>query len=115
MVTITIDGIETKVLEETTVLEAARDIGIAIPTLCYNPGLSTYGACRVCIVEIVKGNRSSLEASCTLIVSDGLVILTNSERVKKKALDPVEEIGWPIILFHSTLLTSALSPAHAGA
>ena len=83
MVTITIDGIETKVLEETTVLEAARDIGIAIPTLCYNPGLSTYGACRVCIVEVVKGNRSSLEASCTLIVSDGLVILTNSERVKK--------------------------------
>ena len=83
MITITIDGMETKVLEGTTVLEAANDIGIAIPTLCYNPGLSTYGACRVCIVEVVKGNRSSLEASCTLSASDGLVILTNSERVKK--------------------------------
>ncbi len=56
MVTITIDKIETKVFEGTTVLEAARDMGIVIPTLCYDPGLSTYGACRLCIVEVVKGN-----------------------------------------------------------
>ena len=83
MVELTIDGIKTRVFEGTTVLEAAREIGIVIPTLCYHPGLSTYGACRVCIVEVVKGTRSSLEASCVLPASEGQVILTDSERVRK--------------------------------
>jgi bidirectional [NiFe] hydrogenase diaphorase subunit len=83
MVTISIDGIRIDVHEGTTVLEAARGLGIAIPTLCHNPGLSPYGACRVCIVEVNKGNRSTLEASCTLAVSEGLVVVTNSERVRK--------------------------------
>ena len=83
MVTLTIDGIPTEVPEGTNVLEAARNMGIIIPTLCYDPGLTLYGACRLCTVEVVKGNRSSLEASCTLPVSEGQVILTNSERVKK--------------------------------
>ncbi len=83
MVELTIDGIKTKVFEGTTVLDAARSMGIVIPTLCHHPGLSPYGACRVCIVEVVRGNRSSLEASCTLPVADGQVILTDSERVKK--------------------------------
>ncbi|GAB4349945.1 MAG: hypothetical protein Kow0099_33260 [Candidatus Abyssubacteria bacterium] len=83
MVRLTIDGIPTQVPEGTTVLEAARDMGIVIPTLCHDPGLSPYGACRVCIVEERKGNRASLEASCTLPVTEGQQILTNSERVKK--------------------------------
>jgi len=83
MVTINIDGIKTEVHETTTVLEAARSLGIAIPSLCHNPGLSPYGACRVCVVEVKKGDRSSLEASCSLPASDGLVVITNSERVKK--------------------------------
>jgi coenzyme F420 hydrogenase subunit beta len=67
----------------TTVLEAAATLGIVIPTLCHHLGLSAYGACRVCIVEVIKGERSSLEASCTLPASDGQVILTSSNRVKK--------------------------------
>jgi len=83
MVELTIDGIRTKAMEETNVLEAAREMGIVIPTLCYHPGLSPYGACRVCIVEVIKGNRSSLEASCTLPVEPGQVILTNSDKVIK--------------------------------
>ena len=83
MVELTIDGIKTKVPEGTTVLEAARDLGIVIPTLCYHPGLSPYGACRICIVEVAKGKRASLEASCTLPAAQGQMILTNSERVKK--------------------------------
>ena len=81
MVELTIDGIKTRVAEGTTVLEAAREMGIVIPTLCYREGLSPYGACRVCIVEVVEGDRSSLEASCTLPVEQGQVILTGSERV----------------------------------
>ncbi len=83
MVELTIDGIKAKVAEGTTVIEAAQEMGIIIPTLCHYPGLSPYGACRVCVVEVVKGNRSSLESSCTLPVEPGQVILTNSEKVMK--------------------------------
>jgi len=83
LVELTIDGVKISVPEGKTVLEAARENGIVIPTLCYEPGLSPYGACRVCIVEVIKGGSSSLEASCTLPVSEGQVIVTNSDRVKK--------------------------------
>jgi len=83
MIELSIDGVKTKVEEGTTVLEAATQIGITIPTLCYHPGLSTYGACRVCLVEVDKGNRSSLEASCTLPAEQGQVIFTDTERVTK--------------------------------
>jgi len=83
MIELTIDGINARAQEGTTVLEAARDMGIIIPTLCYHEGLSPYGACRVCIVEVVKRNGSSLEASCTLPVEQGQVIFTNSENVRK--------------------------------
>ena len=71
MVELTIDGIRTQVYEGTTVLEAASQMGIVIPTLCHHDGLTPYGACRVCMVEVVKGGRSSLEASCTLPAADG--------------------------------------------
>lgn len=83
MIELTIDGIKTKVEEGTTILEAAREMGIIIPTLCYHPDLSPFGACRICMVELVKGNRSSLEGSCTLPVETGQVILTNSEKAKR--------------------------------
>ncbi len=84
MVELTIDGVKTKVVEGTTVLEAAREMGIVIPTLCHHPSLSPYGACRICVVEVVGGGgRSSLEASCTLPAEPGQAILTNTERVKK--------------------------------
>ena len=83
MIELTIDGINTRAPEGTTVLEAAREMGIVIPTLCYHEGLSPYGACRVCIVEVIKGIGSSLEASCTLPVEQGQVIITNSEKVRK--------------------------------
>jgi NADH dehydrogenase/NADH:ubiquinone oxidoreductase subunit G len=83
MIELTIDGIKVKAEEGATVLEVAREMGIVIPTLCYHPGLSPYGACRVCMVEVVKGNRSSLEASCTLPAEPRQVILTNSEKVTR--------------------------------
>lgn len=82
MVGLTIDGMPIKAAEGTTVLEAARGVGIVIPTLCYDPALTPYGACRLCIVEVAKGKGTVLEASCTLPISEGQVILTNSERVK---------------------------------
>lgn len=83
MVELTIDGIKTSVPEGTTVLEAAREMGIIIPALCYHPGLTPYGACRVCIVEVVKGSQSLLEASCTLPVAQGQTIITSSAKVSQ--------------------------------
>jgi NADH dehydrogenase/NADH:ubiquinone oxidoreductase subunit G len=83
MVKLIIDGISTKVAEGTTVLEAAKELGIIIPTLCHEEGLSTYGACRVCLVEVGKGNKSSLEASCVLPAEEGMVIRTGSEKAKR--------------------------------
>ncbi len=81
MVQVRIDGIRTVVPEGTTVLEAAETMGIRIPTLCHYPGLSPFGGCRVCLVEVKRGDRSPLEASCTLPVDEGQVILTASRKV----------------------------------
>jgi ferredoxin len=62
-VTLVIDDKEVKAKKGTTILQAARSVGIEIPTLCYHEKLSPYGACRLCIVEIVKGQRSRLFTS----------------------------------------------------
>ncbi|MDX1269706.1 MAG: 2Fe-2S iron-sulfur cluster-binding protein, partial [Oceanisphaera sp.] len=64
-------------------LEAARSAGIHIPTLCYNDAVAPYGACRLCIVEIEKNKRKTIEASCTYPVEAGLVVKTDSPRVKE--------------------------------
>ncbi len=82
MVNIEIDGRKLQVHHGTTVLEAARAEGIDIPTLCYHKDLSPYGACRLCMVETVQGPRSRIEASCLRVVSEGLVVRTDTEQVK---------------------------------
>jgi len=64
LVNLTIDGRKLQAEEGKTVLEVARDNGIDIPTLCYNEELEPYGACRPCIVEISKNNRTRLVTSC---------------------------------------------------
>ena len=82
-VTLIINDEEVKAKEGMTILEAARSAGIDIPTLCYCEELAPYGACRLCIVEIVKGKRSRLVTSCVYLVEDGLVVKTESEPVIK--------------------------------
>jgi len=82
MITITIDGQETQVEQDTTALEAAQMLGIHIPTLCYHPALASYGACRLCLVEVKRGHRSDVVTSCNYpIRQEGLVVETHSERV----------------------------------
>ena len=83
MITLTINGLQTSVEKGTTLLEAARFLGFPIPTLCYNEGLSPYGACRLCVVEIGEGKGARLVSSCTYPTQDGLVVRTSSERVLK--------------------------------
>lgn len=83
MVTFRIDDRELQVEEGKTILEAALDAGIEIPTLCYHKELTPYGACRLCLVEIVGGGRPGLQASCTYKVTEGLIVKTDTERVGK--------------------------------
>lgn len=75
-----IDGIPVEVPSNYTVLKAAKEAGINIPTLCYLEGINEIGSCRVCIVE-VKGVRN-LQASCVYPVSDGMEVFTNTTRVR---------------------------------
>lgn len=81
MVSLTIDGNQVSVPENSTVLDAAREANIEIPTLCYLKGVNAIGACRICMVE-VKGNPN-LQAACVLPVAEGMEIITNSEKVLK--------------------------------
>jgi bidirectional [NiFe] hydrogenase diaphorase subunit len=76
-----IDGIEVAAYEGETILSAAKRAGIRIPALCYLDGLSGYGGCRLCIVE-VKGSPKLFPA-CTTPVSNGMEVITNSEKLKK--------------------------------
>ena len=81
-VTIVIDGAEVKAREGTSVLVAAREIGIEIPTLCYNDVLSPFGACRLCSVEITNAHgKKRIVTSCNYPVKEGLVIDTKSVKV----------------------------------
>jgi len=81
MITLTINGLNVSVEEGTTVLEAARFLGFRIPTLCHKEGLSPYGACRLCVVEIGQGPKARLVSSCTYPAEEGLSVRTASSRV----------------------------------
>ncbi|MCX8032711.1 MAG: NADH-dependent [FeFe] hydrogenase, group A6 [Thermoleophilia bacterium] len=81
MPVLTIDGRQIEVPEGTSVLEACRQAGAHIPTLCYLEGFSATGACRLCLVEI-EGART-LVASCAQPATEGMVVKTNSPRVRR--------------------------------
>ena len=83
MINITINGLNVSVEEGTTILEAAKFFGFPIPTLCYMEGLSPYGACRLCVVEIGEEPNSKLVTSCTYPVQEGLIVRTASARVMR--------------------------------
>ncbi len=80
-VNLKINNIPVSVDKNKTILEAAREIGIKIPTLCYLKEINEIGACRVCVVE-VKGVRN-LVASCVYPVQEGMEVFTNTPRVQK--------------------------------
>ncbi len=78
---LTIDNTIIEVPEGTTILEAAKKIGVNIPTLCYHQDLCVAGNCRVCVVEVEGQN--TLAASCAVPVSEGIVVKTNTPKVRK--------------------------------
>ncbi len=79
-VPVTIDGIETKVPLGSTILQAAKSIGVRIPTLCYHPDLEVAGICRICVVE-VEGQRT-LQAACAYPITEPIRIKTYSKAVR---------------------------------
>lgn len=80
MVNLTIDGRAVSVAEGTSILDAAATVGIKIPTLCYLKDLNEIGACRVCVVEIEGIDQ--LVAACNNTVLEGMVVRTNSPKVR---------------------------------
>jgi formate dehydrogenase major subunit len=81
MISVTIDSKKIEVPEGTTVLRAAEMAGIMIPTLCDHPELTPYGGCRLCLVE-VEGARTP-QPSCTLPVSSGMVVHTDTPKIRE--------------------------------
>ena len=83
MVRLTIDNQKVEAEEGWTILDAASNIGIHIPTLCHHESLSPGGSCRLCVVEIIANGTSDLMSACTYPAEEGLEVRTNSERVVK--------------------------------
>ena len=81
MVNLTIDGIRISVPEGTTIMDAAASVGVKIPHLCYLRGINEIAACRVCVVE--EEGREKLVTSCNNSVEEGMVLYTNSPRVRQ--------------------------------
>ncbi|MCJ7808205.1 MAG: 2Fe-2S iron-sulfur cluster-binding protein, partial [Dehalococcoidia bacterium] len=89
-VTLEINGKAVSSREGLTVLEAASDAGITIPTLCYHEALTPYGGCRLCTVEVTNRGRSRLVTACTYPVEEGLVVTTDSPAVHRIRMMIVE-------------------------
>lgn len=82
-VTLKIDGKPVKAAEGTSILDAARSAGISIPTMCHHDKLTPFGACRLCIVEIERGDSKQLVVSCAVPVEAGSVVRTRSEKIDR--------------------------------
>ena len=90
MIHLTIDGIPAEVEKGTTILQAARQIGVEIPTLCYLEDVLPDGSCRLCVVEVTNNGRTKFDTACTLRCSEGDEVQTMSEKVvayRKDTLD----------------------------
>jgi NADP-reducing hydrogenase subunit HndD len=90
MVNLRVNGLPVSVEEGTTILEAAKKVGIKIPTLCHMKETNEIGACRICVVE-VKGARSNV-ASCVFPVSEGMEVFTNTPSIRKARKTTLELI-----------------------
>jgi len=81
MISFVIDGQPVEAKEGSNVLEVALDAGIEIPHLCYNESVKPYGACRLCLVEVVRRGRARMTTACTYPATEGIEVLTQSEKV----------------------------------
>src|SRR5512140_2195519 len=85
---LTINDQEIEVPNGTTVIQAADRLGIEIPRYCYHPGLSVAGSCRMCLVEVEK--MPKLQPACNTRVTEGMVVRTNTEKVRQAVAGVLE-------------------------
>ena len=88
MPTLTINGMTVDVPQGTTILNAAKEVGVEIPHYCYHPKLSIAGNCRMCLVEVEKFPK--LQIACNTIVTDGMVVKTDTEKVRQAVTGVLE-------------------------
>ena len=92
MINVKINGIAVSVPQGSTVLEAARIAGVEIPTLCFMKEKNEIGACRICMVEVNEGRGFRMVTACVFPCSDGMEVITNSEKVQKSRKTTLELI-----------------------
>ena len=92
MINLKINGIAVSVPKGSTVLEAARVAGVEIPTLCFMKEKTEIGACRICVVEVNEGRGFRVVTACVYPVSEGMEVLTNSEKIQKARRTTLELI-----------------------
>ncbi len=87
-ITFTLDGRPVRTSPGTLVIEAAKSQGIEVPSFCYYPGLALQAACRMCLVEVEK--MPKLQTACTLVATEGMVVRTMTDQVRKARKDMIE-------------------------
>ncbi len=92
MINVKINGIAVSVPKGSTVLEAARQAGIEVPTLCFMKEKNEIGACRICMVEVNEGRGFRMVTACVYPATDGMEVITNSEKVQKSRKTTLELI-----------------------
>ena len=92
MINVKINGIEVSVAKGSTVLDAARIAGVEIPTLCFMKEKNEIGACRICVVEVNEGRGFRIVTACVYPCSEGMEVLTNTEKVQKARKTTLELI-----------------------
>jgi len=81
--TVTIDGCKVEVENGETILDAAKKAGVWIPTLCYHPAVSSDASCRICMVELDRGDRRQLVTSCNYPVRHDIIVYVSSKRAQQ--------------------------------
>ena len=92
MINVKINGLSVSVPKGSTVLDAARSVGIEIPTLCFMKEKNEIGACRICMVEVNEGRGFRLVTACVFPCTEGMEVLTNTDKVQKARKTTLELI-----------------------
>jgi NADH-quinone oxidoreductase subunit G len=87
-VNLTVDGKKVTAAAGTLLIDACKDVGIEVPSFCYYPNLSLQGACRMCLVKIEK--MPKLQTACTTVISEGMIVTTDSPEVKQARKSMIE-------------------------
>jgi NADH dehydrogenase/NADH:ubiquinone oxidoreductase subunit G len=107
LITLTIDGRESSVPEGTTLLDAAAQLGIDIPVICYHEATTANGLCRLCVVDVNKGRL--LQPACVAACPQGATVETHSERVERSRRTILEMLNASVDLTHAPAIQGLMA------